>query len=247
MIRPIFISSTFEDMHWERDILHTKVIPEVNALAREYGEAVEICDLRWGINTSELSEQDATEKILGVCLDEIDRCPYMVVLLGNRYGWMPGEQRIRETADSRDLFRLDDPAISVTELEIAYGALRNPNQIGRVLFYFREIDGPCDAVCPPEDPVHRQKLDALKAHIRSTPSAHVRTYRVKSVDGQLSGMDDLAAMITSDMIGLFRQDWEASTKLDHYALDQKKHLAFLEEWKSPRILWMQYAAMAEHG
>lgn len=48
-------------MHWERDILHTKVIPEVNTLAREYGEAVEICDLRWGINTSELPEQDATE------------------------------------------------------------------------------------------------------------------------------------------------------------------------------------------
>lgn len=229
MIRPIFVSSTFKDMHWERDILHTKVIPEVNALAQEHGEAVEICDLRWGINTSELSEQDATEKILGVCLDEIDRCPYMVVLLGNRYGWMPGEERIKETADSRDLFRLDDPAISVTELEITYGALRNPNQIGRVLFYFREIDGPCDAVCPPEDPVRRQKLDALKAHIRSTPGTHVRTYHAKVVDGQLSDMDDLATMITSDLIGLFRQDWEASAKLDHYALDQKKHLAFLEE------------------
>ena len=46
MLRSIFVSSTFRDMNYERDIIHTKVIPAVNSVAQQCGDFVTVCDLR---------------------------------------------------------------------------------------------------------------------------------------------------------------------------------------------------------
>ena len=43
-----FVSSTFEDMVGEREILHREVLPRINKEIRKYGEYISICDLRWG-------------------------------------------------------------------------------------------------------------------------------------------------------------------------------------------------------
>ena len=45
----IFISSTFSDMHSERDIIQKKVLPSLRHFARKMGHDVSIVDLRWGI------------------------------------------------------------------------------------------------------------------------------------------------------------------------------------------------------
>ena len=37
-MKTIFISSTFKDMHYERDLMHEKVLPELNAYAAQYGD-----------------------------------------------------------------------------------------------------------------------------------------------------------------------------------------------------------------
>ena len=50
-MQKIFISSTFRDMQVERDVIHTIVIPKLRLIAQKYGEDVEVCDLRWGVNT----------------------------------------------------------------------------------------------------------------------------------------------------------------------------------------------------
>lgn len=41
-----FVSSTFRDMHAERDLLHEKIIPALSRAAAEYGEDLAIRDLR---------------------------------------------------------------------------------------------------------------------------------------------------------------------------------------------------------
>ena len=37
-MKNIFVSSTFRDMHEERDILHARVMPELNEYAAGYGK-----------------------------------------------------------------------------------------------------------------------------------------------------------------------------------------------------------------
>ena len=39
-MKSIFVSSTFRDMNLERDIIHSKVEPKLNDIARKYGETV---------------------------------------------------------------------------------------------------------------------------------------------------------------------------------------------------------------
>lgn len=152
----IFVSSTFKDMDYERDILHDEIVPELNEYASQYGEQVELCDLRWGIDTTGYDEVEGSKKILSVCLDEIERCnPYMVVLLGNRYGWVPDKKYVSDIDLQAEYYDK-----SVTELEIQYGALarNNPN----ALFYFRELDGVIPPEYESEDTDSAGKLKRLK-------------------------------------------------------------------------------------
>ena len=107
----IFISSTFRDMHAERDHLVRFVFPELKEKCRQQRVHLIDVDLRWGV--TEADAQDG--KALDICLDEIDSCrPYFLGLLGHRYGWIPsGEQQ------------------SITAQEIYHGVLHNdiPRQV----------------------------------------------------------------------------------------------------------------------
>lgn len=82
----VFISSTFRDMHAERDHLVKFVFPELKEKCRRQRMDLIDVDLRWGV-----SEEDAEGgKALDICLDEIDSCrPYFIGLLGHRYGCVP--------------------------------------------------------------------------------------------------------------------------------------------------------------
>lgn len=228
MLRSVFVSSTFLDMHGERDAIRTRVTPAVNALAEKYGESVATCDLRWGVDTSRMSEESSAKKVLGVCMDEIDRCrPYMIVILGYRYGWIPGRELIEGAVRAKDGFALPDAEISVTALEVEYGAL-SAADLDRTLFYFREIDGACDMIYQPETEQHRQRLEELKGRILSCPGAHVRTYHVCFGEGYERSMNAFADMVTKDLHDLLHKEWEENARLDAYALDQKKQWNLLE-------------------
>lgn len=85
-----FISSTFADMELERNLLQ-EVFEQ---LAKEYNERgwqIEAIDLRWGIS----KEAGLDNKTMQICLSELRRCqqispkPNFIVLLGDRYGWIP--------------------------------------------------------------------------------------------------------------------------------------------------------------
>lgn len=131
-----FVSSTFKDMFGERETLHRNVLPRVNELAKKYGEYVECTDLRWGLDTDHMG------KILGVCLSQIKNpCRYnMIIFLGDYYGTVPAEDmgdknsvlaeielirsEWRKAVHDDEGDELPDYNISVTQLELEYGLLR---------------------------------------------------------------------------------------------------------------------------
>ena len=75
---------------------------------------------------------------LKVCLEEIERCkPFFIGLLGDRYGWVPPEERIENATKGRKLL-LPNKGKSVTALEIEFGVLASTEQLNRSIFYLRE-------------------------------------------------------------------------------------------------------------
>ena len=132
----VFISSTFRDMHAERDELVKFTFPELRRRCRERQVEFAEVDLRWGI----LEEEKAEGKVLPICLEEIYRCwPYFIGLLGERYGWVP-KTIPQELIDREPWLKehLGKTGKSVTELEIIHGVLRNPEMAEHAFFYFRD-------------------------------------------------------------------------------------------------------------
>ena len=81
----VFVSSTFRDMHAEREELVKRVFPQLRKLSEERGVGWTEVDLRWGVTEEQAQRGD----VLPICLAEIDRCrPYFIGLLGERYGWV---------------------------------------------------------------------------------------------------------------------------------------------------------------
>ena len=84
----VFISSTFRDMQAYRDQLAKRISPQLRKLCESRGVTWGEVDLHWGVT----DEQKAEGKVLPICLAEIRRCrPYLIGLLGERYGWLPDE------------------------------------------------------------------------------------------------------------------------------------------------------------
>ncbi len=95
LVKTIFVSSTFRDMQAERDLLRYDVTSRLNAFAEPYGRRVELLDLRWGIDSTDLDSEAAQRKVLDVCLGEIERArPLFIGLIGGRYGWVPEPEDI---------------------------------------------------------------------------------------------------------------------------------------------------------
>lgn len=126
----IFISSTFLDMDAERDDIKFDVINRRNERYFAYRVNSQVIDLRAGINTENFSEDLREGRILDVCFDYIDSArPFFIGLLGERYGWIPSESltsAVRERLpDNKRRLLGECKNVSVTEMEILYGAIGN--------------------------------------------------------------------------------------------------------------------------
>lgn len=157
----VFVSSTFQDMQAEREELVKRVFPRLRKLCEERGVTWGEVDLRWGVP----DEARAEGRVLPICLEEIQRCrPYFVALLGERYGWVPGE--IPQELVDRQPWLAAHRSRSVTELEIVHGVLNKPEMASHAFFYFRDptfADG-----LPPEGTTNAEKLRSLKERIRAS-------------------------------------------------------------------------------
>jgi tetratricopeptide (TPR) repeat protein len=211
--RALFLSSTFLDMHAERDHLRAHVYPALAERLRDRCHYLDTIDLRQGVETPDIADEAAKEiRILQVCIAEIERSrPFFVCLLGDRYGYVPPPERMQAAA--RDAgFQHEIAGRSVTELEVRYGVLDNPDQLGRSWFYFRELDTtgmPNDLRARFDErhatdagaPGRWQALLELKARIRAEVPDRVRTYRAQwdPRTGHVTGFDDLARLVHDDL------------------------------------------------
>lgn len=212
--RPIFFSSTFKDMHTERDYLRDHAFPRLAERLRERCHYLDTIDLRQGVENAHLADEAEREmQVLRVCLDEIERSrPFLVALLGDRYGWIPPAERISAAARAAGLSdSVDVEGKSVTELEILYGVLENTDQARRSWFYFRTIDRASmppviAARFPEEEPstdadAPAAKLQGLKDRIRQQLPDRVREYRLRwdAEQQALVGLDELDAQVEQDL------------------------------------------------
>lgn len=115
----LFVSSTFRDLHAERDALARACFPQARQRLAQRGRLLAEIDLRWGLPV----EEDEA-RIVGLCLAEVQRCREgFVGILGARYGHVPAATPPRPPG----VAEADWPArASITEYEIRVGALSNP-------------------------------------------------------------------------------------------------------------------------
>ena len=184
----IFISSTFKDMDAERDAIKFDVINRLNWHYKHKHLQFQAIDLRIGINTENISENESENMVLDVCLENIEKSrPFFIALLGDSYGWIPSERRWEEivgrlSAERRRLLA-GSRKCSVTEMEILYGAIGGDGEnLNHSLFFFRSkesyegmppnfrtafIDNPSTTPQPPatrhRPPTNRE--EALKQRI----------------------------------------------------------------------------------
>ena len=145
----IFISSTFNDMHAERDYLVKDVFPELREWCEERKIHLVDVDLRWGVTEK---DSNSNNTVLA-CLNNIDESrPFFLCFQGQRRGWVPGEDDIsHETLEEYPGVSQYVGTNSVTEMEIEH-ALLSPMKhivdgnekpevpVNHALFYFRNPD-----------------------------------------------------------------------------------------------------------
>jgi len=207
--RPVFISSTFKDMQAERDYLRHIVFPRLEEELRKGRLLLEPIDLRQGVETADLASEEARERlVLKVCLEEIQRSrPFLIVLLGDRYGWVPPEERMA-AATQEVGFDADVHDKSVTALEIEFGILKqSPEQRRRSFFYFR-------------DPLPYSEMpDSVRAdysdEFSTDPHTRARHGRLAALKQSLAHEPELAPRVHN-----YHACWEAS----------KNEVAGLEAW-----------------
>ena len=212
--RPVFVSSTFRDMHAERDWLRNHAFSSLADRLRERSHYFDAIDLRQGVESASETDEAVREiRVLKVCLDEIERSkPFLVALLGDRYGWVPSPERIEAAARSAGLPQtVGVRGHSVTELEILYGILENADQRRRSHVYLRTVDRtdmPPEVAknfpseIPDDDPDSPAgRLRDLKARLRRELPGRVRDYTL-SWDAEkraVVGYEALDALVESDL------------------------------------------------
>ena len=129
----VFVSSTFRDMHAERDHLVKVVFPELRERPATRGLQLVDVDLGWGVTEAEAERG----KVVDVILREIEASrPFFLGLLGERYGSAP-RGLPPDTLFEHPWLRgsADRP---YTETEIIRGVLPSPRIAERSVSYFRD-------------------------------------------------------------------------------------------------------------
>ena len=263
----VFISSTFRDMHGERDVINTVVIPQVNEMLKEYHIQLHAVDLRWG-----LTAEDTSSGGLGAlehCLREVETSrPFFIALLGERYGWCPPSYKISDRPEF-NWIKTHPLGYSITHMEIIQGLLqkwgkpihgfcyeRDPSFIDNI----QDIDAKNIYEFDHGDNVDKINLrNELRSELHSHPYTVYHHYRCK-----YGGRDVHGRARTSDLGGLAEQmiaDITSSIIEEYHLLDLRK--ASMKEFKTSlnlrqaissnkkkrgsMMMWPQALALEKHG
>lgn len=238
----LFISSTFRDLHEEREQLLKKVFPFIRAVCSERGVTFTEIDLRWGIT----EEEGTLGRIIRTCLEEIDRCrPFFIGILGDRYGWIPDSNAIQKDAELlRNYPWIEEAAAegaSIVEMEFAYGALMEGYRSNHALFYRR------NPAAGHQESGDQQKLDALVC--RATNAGY-------SIADFTTPME-LAEMVRRDLLAIIDKRWPKVQALATLQAERNAHEAFavtrryayiaIPSYIHQVLLWLQRDAEQPHG
>lgn len=162
----VFLSSTFADMQEERDYLVKNTFPAIKRQCKRRNVDFSVVDLRWGVT----EEEAHTGKVIEICIDEIQHTrPFFIGLLGGRYGWVPEESDLQVNRRLANRFpwvkRCMRDGMSMTEMEIQYGVLNNPDPTHAHFFLRREHKVPSKFREVPGSAAS-EKLARLKQAIR---------------------------------------------------------------------------------
>lgn len=180
----VFISSTFRDMHSERDVLVRSVFPELRRRAAPHCLYLQEVELRWGVTEE---EQGRTAEL---CLNEVCRSQLMVVLLGERYGLVPPKPSLPELPHFSWLSTAPE-GLSITEMEIRQFAALYPNANERMFCYFRDpsisksVPVAWKADFAPESREAESKMADLKTWLKQSEAKVTENY-----PSQWAGADD---------------------------------------------------------
>ena len=212
----IFLSSTFADMQKERDLIREKIAPDLADFTQRYGVNLEFVDLRWGIDTGSIDENEANSKILRTCFDEIKRTkPFFIVLLGERYGWTPDDDDLLAVAVQEGLEVEQLREKSITELEIDFATHYYPC-MDRCLFYFRDDVDYGDDIEAHQKFVStgqaKQHLDALKAKLSKQFPDQVKSYSARwDINNQeIVDLDEFEKQIIQDVTEILQKEFEGA-------------------------------------
>ncbi len=165
----VFISSTFKDMHAERDLLTRYVFPELRQRAKSLFVNLYQTDLRWGIAESQ------SKQSVFLCLNEVYRSDYFIGLIGERYGYIPTSYDVPKDDPRYTWLNKVPIGHGITDLEIQAGALNSPTiKQNRAFFYFRDskflssIPKPWSDDFLSENDDAKIKINHLKERIRSS-------------------------------------------------------------------------------
>jgi hypothetical protein len=94
-----FLSSTFDDTFFERNLLLEDVLPYLKECARNRGLEVALSEMRFGIRDKASSDNKTSE----ICMDELQYCQEVsaginyILISGDKYGFRPCPARILKT------------------------------------------------------------------------------------------------------------------------------------------------------
>jgi len=119
----LFVSSTFRDLTAERNALQEITFPRLEAFCTRHSCRFQAIDLRWGVS----EEAALDQQTMNICLGEIERCrqvtprPNFLIVLGDRYGWVP-----------------PPPQIPAQEFEALLGLVTDPEEAERLNYWYRK-------------------------------------------------------------------------------------------------------------
>ncbi|XP_053452149.1 telomerase protein component 1 isoform X2 [Nycticebus coucang] len=164
----LFISSTFRDMHGERDLLLRSVLPALQARAAPHRISVHGIDLRWGVT----EEETRRNRQLEVCLGEVENSQLFVGILGSRYGYVPPSYNLPDLPHFNWAQQYPSGR-SVTEMEVMQFLNRDQRlqPSAPALIYFRDSSflssvpdaWKSDFVSESEEAAHR--ISELKSYL----------------------------------------------------------------------------------
>ena len=210
----VFISSTFKDMHGERDLLTRYVFPELRARAHAHCIQLYEVDLRWGVT----EEESRSERALEICLGEISRCQYFVCMLGDRYGWSLVDYKAPATPEYEWLAEYP-PGRSITEVEIYHAALADPEKAqNKAFFFFRdaafmsEVPEEHHSSMLSETFETKQKMENLKSRIRTSGLEVYDGYPARwlgTVEGRCmtAGLEDFGKRVLAVLWNRIQKDY----------------------------------------